>query len=149
MREDIALKRPEKKKTAKKEKNVRSEKKDGSASFAASALKGTGIGLAITCIVFVICALVLTYTDISDSYIGIVSTICTAVSALVSGCIWAAGMGKRGLLTGAAAGAVYCVIIMLISLAAGGGPLSLGTLTCFVVSVAGGGIGGILGVNKK
>lgn len=141
--------RPAKKNNTGKDKCQKTARKDGDYSFARAALKGLGVGLGITCIVFVICALILTYTNVSDSYIGIVSTVCTAVSALAAGFIWAKGMGRRGLATGALAGVVYCVILLAISLIAGGGPLSLGTITCLIVSAAGGGIGGILGVNAK
>ncbi|MCD8036690.1 MAG: TIGR04086 family membrane protein [Clostridiales bacterium] len=141
--------RPDKRNSSKKEKNSKNDIKESGGSFIASAVKGIGIGLGITCIVFVICALVLTYTDVSDAHIGIVSTVCTAVSALAAGFIWAAGRGKSGLITGILAGMVYCVVLLAVSLAAGGGPLSLGTLTCLVVSAAGGGIGGIFGVNVK
>ncbi len=141
--------RPDKK-NPQKGKCVRKDKKESAdSSFAASALKGIGLGLGITCIVFVICALVLTYTDVSDAHIGIVSTVCTAVSALCAGYIWARGRGKNGLLTGILAGIVYCAVLLAVSAAAGGGPLSIGTLTCLAVSAAGGGIGGILGVNTK
>ena len=138
----------EKKKPVKKEKCVRKDKKDDM-PFISAVLKGIGIGLGITCIVFVICALILTYTNVSDAYIGIVSTVCTAVSALAAGFIWSKAYGKKGLFIGIAAGLIYGVILLAISLIAGGGPLSLGTLTCLVVAAAGGGIGGVLGVNTK
>ena len=136
------------KKINRKPKNEKTaSKKEG--NFISSALKGTGIALVITCIIFVICALVLTYTDISDSYMGIVSTLCTALSSLVSGFVWAKGRGKGGLVTGIVAGLVYCIIILAVSILAGGGPLSMGTGICAIVSMAGGGIGGIFGVNKR
>ncbi|GFI62280.1 hypothetical protein IMSAG049_01456 [Clostridiales bacterium] len=136
----------EKKKTPKKESK---KEKNTDNSFIQAVLKGTGIGLGITCIVFVACALILTYTDVDESHIGIVSTICTAVSALASGFIWARAARKKGLLIGALAGLVYGIIILIISLIAGGGPLAMGSLTCLVIAAAGGGIGGILGVNTK
>lgn len=130
-------------------KDKKGSKQTNDKSFVAAALKGTGMGLIITCIIFIIFAFVLTYTDISDSYTGIVSTVCTALSAIVCGYVWAKGRGKDGLLIGMLAGLVYCVILLIVSFIAGGGPLSMGTLTCLVVALAGGGIGGIFGVNKK
>ena len=82
------MEKKNKKKTSKKEKNVCMDKNNGKGSpLLYAALKGTGVGLGITCIIFAACALLLTYTDISDSYIGIVSTVCTALSALASGVI--------------------------------------------------------------
>ncbi len=120
---------------------------NGEKSLLLSAIKGLGTAFAITCIVFVICAFVITYTDIKDSFVGIVSIICTAVSALAAGKIWASAFGKNGLIMGAMAGAVYGIILLGISVASGGGPLTLGAGTCVIVAAAGGGIGGIIGVN--
>lgn len=140
-----------KKKSLGNEKKVRREKKDSNEnkSLGAAILKGLGVAFGITCIVFVICALILTYTDVNDSFIGIVSTVCTAVSALCMGKIWASTIGKKGLLVGAFSGIVYAFILLVISVVSGGGPLSLGAGTCLLIAAAGGGIGGILGVNTK
>ena len=52
-------------------------------------------------------------------------------------------------MTGAAAGIIYGAVLLAVSVIAGGGPLSLGCATCLIVAAAGGGIGGILGVNTK
>ena len=132
-----------------KEKTTKQKKRNdnGEKSLLLSAIKGLGTAFAITCIVFVICAFVITYTDIKDSFVGIVSIICTAVSALAAGRIWASAIGKNGLIMGAMAGAVYGIILLGISVASGGGPLTLGAGTCVIVAAAGGGIGGIIGVN--
>lgn len=140
-----------KKKSSLNEKKFRREKKDCNEkrSLGASILKGLGVAFGITCIVFVICALILTYTDMNDSFIGIVSTVCTAVSALCAGKIWASAIGKKGLAVGALSGIVYGVILLVISVISGGGPLSLGAGACLLIAAAGGGIGGILGVNTK
>lgn len=138
-----------KKKSLLKEKKFCREKKDCNEkrSLGASILKGLGVAFGITCLVFVICALILTYTEADDSFIGIVSTVCTAVSALCAGKIWASALGKRGLISGAFAGIVYGIILLAISVVSGGGPLSMGAGICLVIAAAGGGIGGILGVN--
>ena len=132
-----------------KEKTTKQKKRNdnGEKSLLLSAIKGLGTAFAITCIVFVICAFVITYTDINDSFVGIVSIICTAVSALAAGKIWASACGKKGLIMGAMAGAVYGIILLGISVVSGGGPLTLGAGTCVIVAAAGGGIGGIIGVN--
>ena len=132
-----------------KEKTTKQKKRNdnGEKSLLLSAIKGLGTAFTITCIVFVICAFVITYTDIKDSFVGIVSIICTAVSALAAGKIWASAFGKKGLIMGAMAGAVYGIILLGISVASGGGPLTLGAGTCVIVAAARGGIGGIIGVN--
>ncbi len=118
-------------------------------SLMSSAFKGIGIGLGITCIIFAVCALILTYTDMDESFIGIVSTISTAVSAAVAGFITARRRGKSGLITGIFTGIMYGIILLAISIGAGGGPISAGMLTTLITAAAGGGIGGILGVNSK
>ena len=117
-------------------------------SYASAALRGLGVALLITCIVFILCALIITYTDVSEAYVGIISTICTAVSGLAAGLVWSKAFKKKGLITGAFAGAIYGLIILLIGVLSGGGPLYLGTLTCLLVAAAGGGIGGVFGVNQ-
>ena len=118
------MEKKNKKKTSKKEKNVCTDKNNGKGSpLLYAALKGTGVGLGITCIIFAVCAILLTYTDISDSYIGIVSTVCTALSALASGVIMSKARGRNGLLTGAAAGIIYGAVLLAVSVIAGGGPL--------------------------
>ncbi len=112
------------------------------------ALKGIGVGLGVTCVIFAVCALVLTYTDMDESYVGIISTVCTALSAAAAGYISAKGRGKRGLITGALTGIAYGIILLVIS-AAAGGPIDMNCLSFMITAAAGGGIGGILGVNAK
>ena len=111
-------------------------------------LKGQGIAMAFTCIVFALCAVLVTYTDTGMEYIGVISTLCTAVSALIAGYCVSRAYGRRGLAVGMGAGLLYGLIIVLIGLFAGG-MLSVGTLSCITAAVAGGGIGGILGVNFR
>ena len=127
-------------------KSVSGDSQGGKGTFTA-ALKGIGVGLGITCIIFAVCALILTYTDADESFTGIVSTVSTALSAVAAGFITAKNRGKNGLVTGMLAGLAYGVILLAISAAAGGGPVSLSSLACLVTAIAGGGIGGILGVN--
>ena len=64
---------------------------------------GIAIAFAITCIVFIAYALILTYTGVSEKYIGIVSVICTVASAAIAGFDSAKGECCGGLLQ------VYCM----------------------------------------
>jgi putative membrane protein (TIGR04086 family) len=74
----------------------------------------------------------------------------TALSAAAAGYDWAACMKKRGLFWGMAAGAVYGVLLFLVTGLAGSGfTLELSGVMTLVVALAGGGIGGILGINRK
>lgn len=112
-------------------------------------LKGILISYCITMLVFIIYALLITYTNVSESYIAPLALATTSVSCLVSGFVSAKSAGKRGILWGVAAGGLYMLIM-----------LTLGYSTIpayeinrkFVISLClallGGGIGGIVGVNK-
>lgn len=128
----------------KKDKNRKSE------NCMFSVLKGCGVAYAITCIVFAIFALILTYTDVSEEYIHIVSIVCAAISCVVGGGMASVKSGSKGLLKGVATGLVYAVILLAVNILAGSETEGItGKITMLVCAMASGGIGGIMGVNKK
>lgn len=138
------------KKTAKKKEGKKSEKKAVNGNTWLCLLRGMAIAFAITCIIFIGFGILLTYTDLSEDSLPLVSLVCTALSAAAAGYDWAACMKKKGLLWGLAAGAVYTVLLYLItSLAADSFALQLSGVMTLIVALAGGSIGGILGVNRK
>lgn len=113
-------------------------------------IRGMAIAFAITCIIFIGFGILLTYTDLSEDSLPLVSLVCTALSAAAAGYDWAACMKKKGLLWGLAAGAVYAVLLYLVtSLAGNSFALQLSGIMTLIVALAGGSIGGILGVNRK
>lgn len=112
--------------------------------------RGLAIAFAITCIIFIGFGILLTYTSLSEDMLPVVSLASTALSAAAAGYDWAACMKKRGLFWGILAGAAYGVLLFLVTgLASDGFALELSGVMTFIVALAGGGIGGILGVNKK
>lgn len=138
------------KKTAKKKEGKKTEKKAVGGNTWLCLLRGMAIAFAITCIIFIGFGILLTYTDLSEDSLPLVSLVCTALSAAAAGYDWAACMKKKGLLWGLAAGAVYTVLLYLItSLAANSFALQLSGVMTLIVALAGGSIGGILGVNRK
>ncbi len=113
-------------------------------------VRGMAAAFAITCIIFIGFGILLTYTDVSEESIPVVSLVCTALSAAVAGYDWAACMQKKGILWGMAAGAVYTVLLYLVtSLASDSFVLQLSGLMTLAVAAAAGAVGGILGVNRK
>lgn len=113
-------------------------------------LKPQLIALTITSIVFIAVAILLTYTDFDESKISAISLICTAISCLVAGFDTAGYFGKKGLLWGATSGLVYSILMFLICILCGTNfKVNLGKLTTIIIAVAGGIIGGVLGVNTK
>lgn len=113
-------------------------------------LKGMAVAFGITCIIFIGFGILLTYTDISEESLPLVSLVCTALSAAAAGYDWAACMQKKGILWGLAAGAVYLVLLFFItSIAKDSFVPELSVLMSLAVALAGGAVGGILGVNRK
>ena len=113
-------------------------------------IRGIAVAFAITCIIFIGFGILLTYTSLSEESLPLVSLVCTALSAAAAGYDWAACMKKKGILWGMAAGAVYTVLLYLVtSLASDRFAVDLSSAMTLAVALAGGAVGGILGVNRK
>lgn len=111
---------------------------------------GILIAYAITAIVFLGYAMLITYTNVSERSLPTVVTVTVILSVLVAGFDAARGAAGRGWLWGMAAGGVYVLImaaIMAIMLPTY--TVGIRTVTMCLLGVAGGGFGGILGINMK
>ena len=84
-------------------------------------IRGIAVAFSITCIIFIGFGILLTYTSLSEDTLPVVSLVSTALSAAAAGYDWAACMKKRGLFWGMAAGAVYGVLLFLVTGLAGSG----------------------------
>lgn len=139
------MKREGKQKTKKKR-----EKQAVRSGRALCLVRGMAVAFAITCIIFIGFGILLTYTSLSEESLPLVSLICTALSAAAAGYDWAACLQKKGILWGLAAGAVYTAVLYLVtSLAADSFRAEASGLMTLAVALAGGAVGGILGVNRK
>jgi len=111
---------------------------------------GVLMAFAITSIVFLGYAMLITYTNVSERSLPTVVAITTVLSVMVAGFDAARGAENRGWLWGMAAGLVYVLImaaimvIMLPMFSVDGR-----TVMVFALGIAGGGLGGILGINLK
>jgi len=111
---------------------------------------GVLMGYAITCIVFLAYAMLITYTQMSERNLPTVVAITTLLSVMVAGFDAAKGAPSRGWMWGMIAGAVYVAILAIIMVVMLPGFFVDGrTATVIVLSVAGGGLGGILGINVR
>ena len=134
----------------KQEPRKKKENKKEQRNMVLCLVRGMAVAFAITCIIFIGFGILLTYTDVSEERLPLVSLVCTAISTAAAGYDWAACMRKRGILWGLAAGAVYTILLYLItSLASGTFTLALSAVMTLLVAFAGGAVGGILGVNRK
>ena len=119
-------------------------------SLLSSMITGLAVAYAITSIVFIAYGIILTYTWASEKHISMVALLTTLVSAAFAGFEGAGGAKERGLLWGLASGGLYALILFVIGFFAHGGfTPDAGKLITMAVSLAAGGIGGIIGINSK
>ena len=112
--------------------------------------KGVVISLISTCIMLLIFAILLTYTDINESLIDTVIIVITAISILIGSSIGNYKMKKNGLLNGAIIGMGYIITIYLISSILNWKfSLNFKSIIMIMITIFFGILGGIIGVNKK
>lgn len=152
MGSDRLIRRKERKEKERKPTAARSKKEAKPSEGMAwiCLLKGMAAAFGITCIIFIGFGILLTYTSVSEDSLPLVALICTAISAAVAGYDWAACRRQKGLLWGLLAGLVYMLLLLVITgLASDELQLQSSALMMLAVALAGGGIGGVLGVNRK
>ena len=113
-------------------------------------LQGMVMAYALTCIIFITYGIVLTYTDMTEEKIPLVALCCTVVSAAIAGFDWARCAKARGIFWGILAGLCYGAILFLLDGIAGSGFTVMGSKALMLLlAAAGGGVGGIVGINMK
>jgi len=111
---------------------------------------GVMMGYAVTCIIFLAYAMLITYTQMSERSLPMVIAVTTLLSVMVAGFDAAKGATSRGWMWGMIAGFIYVAILIIIMMVMVPGFLMDGrTVTVLVLSIAGGGLGGILGINLR
>lgn len=114
-------------------------------------LKGVAIAYAITIIVFIAYAILLTYTQLTEKQIPMVVTITTIISVIVAGYDSAKSANSKGWLWGMTAGLIYAVILIIIGVITTKGNIKIefSTVAMMIMAIAGGGLGGMIGINRK
>lgn len=111
---------------------------------------GVLIAYAITCIVFIGYAILLTYTSVTESNIPLVVTITSIISVMVAGFDAARVSSNKGWLWGLIAGFVYGILLICIMIWVQKAVIiDSRTITLVILSLAGGGLGGVIGINFK
>ncbi len=140
------MEKKEKKQNIKKRENV----KEMGNSQILCMLKGIVMAYAVTCIIFITYGIVLTYTDVTEEKLPLIALCCTVISAGIAGFDWARCAKARGILWGILAGLAYGVILFVLDGIAGSGFSVVGSKGLMILlAAAGGGVGGILGINMK
>ncbi len=111
---------------------------------------GVCIGYSVTIIIFIFYAILLTYTNISDKGMDVIVILTTILSVIIAGYDSTKNASSKGLMWGVLAGILYCAILIFIStLMDGKLTFDAETIITILVSMASGGIGGVIGINKK
>lgn len=111
-------------------------------------MKGTLISIILTLVLLFILAIILTYTEVSESLIPAAIIVITAISLLIGSTIANRRLKKNGILNGGIIGVVYLVTIYIVSSAISGS-FSMGVKSIIMVisGIVFGIIGGVIGVN--
>lgn len=113
-------------------------------------LKGSIISIITTLILLIIFSAMLTYTNINENTIPTVIIICTALSILIGSQIATSKIKKNGILNGALVGIIYIAFLYIISSCITKNfSLNNYSIIMMLVSILIGGVGGIIGVNRK
>lgn len=113
-------------------------------------LMGVLMAYVITCIFFIGSALALTYWTLSEEMVPTVMLVAVAISVVVAGFDAARGAEKNGWLWGMAAGLLYAIILICIETWVSDGLIiDSRTVTSTALAIAGGGFGGVFGINFK
>lgn len=113
-------------------------------------LKGTLISIIATIVLLMIFAAVLTYSNINENSMPTVIIVVTALCILVGSQITTSKIKRNGIVNGALVGAIYILVLYLISsIISKDFSLNIYSIIMMATSILIGGIGGIIGVNKK
>ena len=112
--------------------------------------KGVAVSYIFTFVSFLILAILLSTTNIPDSYITGVICIISILSILIGSASCTKKAKSQGLVWGSIVGLIYSIILYLISsLLFVGFSVPLSTFYLFTLSILFGAIGGIIGINLK
>ena len=123
---------------------------EGNAKILKNISKGIGISLIASVIMLFVFAIVLTYTNVSESVETPVIIVVTGISILIGSSIGNAKIKQNGILNGSLIGGGYILLLYIISsLLNWRFDLNLQSVIMIAVGMVFGILGGIIGVNKQ
>lgn len=112
-------------------------------------LKGIVISIVCTFIFLFVFSLILTYTNVSETFIAPVIIVVTAISIFIGSSIGNFNMRRNGLINGAIIGGIYLLsIYMLSGIINHNFNLNMQSIIIIIVGIICGMFGGVIGVNK-
>jgi putative membrane protein (TIGR04086 family) len=113
-------------------------------------LKGSLLAILASVLMLIILAAFLTYTNVNESVIPTVLIIITGISILIGSQITTSSIKKNGILNGILVGTIYIIMLYLLSSAISKNfSLNNYSIIMIATSIIIGGLGGIIGVNRK
>lgn len=112
-------------------------------------VKGVLLSLVISIILTGLLAVVVFFADLSDSTISTLILVISVLSVLLGSVILSKNIESRGLLNGLLLGISYFAILFAISALTGEVALERSNILRFISVLAGGMLGGVLGINSK
>lgn len=123
---------------------------ENSSNSLVKVLKGSLISIIATIILLIVFSAVLTYTNVNENSMPTVIIVITALGILIGSQITTSKIKKNGIVNGALVGAIYILALYIISsIISKDFSLNFYSIIMIATSIAIGGIGGIIGVNKK
>lgn len=110
-------------------------------------LFGTLLGIVVTLVFTLIFALVVSSASLSLKASGVLATLTLVAAAFSGGFASALKRGEKGLVTGAIAGVVYYMLVVLLSLAILRSAVTSSLIIKLALILFSSSIGGIIGVN--
>ena len=112
--------------------------------------KGIVFSIVLTAILVVIVALISYFSDISDKLISALLFIVSVSSVLVGAIFVTKSTSENGLIHGGIIGIGYFLVILVASIIAKRSfSMNTNLLTMMIANIAGGMLGGILGINSR
>ena len=137
-------------KSSTKTKTERLSGVDDISSRISALVSGTLVAFAITCTVLIGYAMLITYSTFTGENLPLVVTLTCLISVIVAGFDSAKGAQSKGWMWGIFAGIAYALILVAIGIWVNRGfVVDTRTLTLIVLSIAGGGLGGVIGINLQ
>ena len=118
-------------------------------NIAKTVIRSMMIGLGTYFILTAVCVLVFWFTKTPESWMTYAGGTCLAAGCFTAGIKMGSGIGKKGILTGLAAGTILSVILWSAAVLISGGEVFKDpSVIKFAAGVLCGAAGGMIGVNK-
>ena len=132
------------------ENNVRDVVSESSAVALKQSLKGAALAFAISIVLLLICAVIMTYSPIPDGATRAVTLAVSGISILIASFRTARRSKRQGWLSGATCGLLYAALLYLFgSLILLDFSITTSTLIVVLLGFLVGAFGGIVGINTR